>query len=397
MFLLMNKTLDATILRYIGYGLLFLLGAYLLYAVRGTLPLFLIGGLLAYAFEPVIQRLERRGYKRSGAVGFLFVIFLLLMLGVVALLATAFQQIQALAFNLDDYQRQATAMVGTVRERFENLRLPQSVKDSVRDFLEKPQQTIFPVVYNRIKNVPAMLFGSLGTLFIYLVILPLITFSLMMEMNPLRGRLMMLVPPAYRRDVTEIGQNINEVLGRYVRGQLIVCSAFGLLCTLWFEFLAFKYSMDYAIILGIAAVFLYIIPYVGMAAIALSAGLTAYFTAEAPNNTLCAILAVGSVVVFNLVIDYGVSPRVLGKGVGLHPLLVIFALLSGAQMGGIPGMILAVPIFASLRVILIHIFPQLTTPIPETPPETTMKPSDKTPEKITRNVMQQVEEARNES
>jgi predicted PurR-regulated permease PerM len=114
-----------------------------------------------------------------------------------------------------------------VRERFENLRLPQPVKESVQQFLNNPQQTIFPSVYNRIRNVPTILFSSLGTIFIYLVILPLITFSLMMEMNLLRGRLLMLVPPLYRRDVTEMGQEINEVLGRYVRGQLIVCSTFG--------------------------------------------------------------------------------------------------------------------------------------------------------------------------
>jgi predicted PurR-regulated permease PerM len=75
--------------------------------------------------------------------------------------------------------------------------------------------------------------------------------------------------------------------------------------------------------------------------------------------------------VFNLVVDYGVSPRVLGKGVGLHPLIIIFALLSGAQMGGIAGMILAVPIFASLRVILIYLFPQLTAPIPTHRPKPT--------------------------
>lgn len=391
----MNKTLDATILRYIGYGMLFIVGAYLLYAVRGTLPLFFIGGLLAYAFEPIIQRLERRGYSRRGAVGFLFVIFLLLMLGVVALLATAFQQIQALAANATQYQSQAQEVLATIKSRLADVRLPPPIKNTILEFLKNPFEQL-PISFSNVKNVPNLVMSSLGTLFIYFVILPLITFSLMMEMNPLRGRLMMLVPPSYRRDVTEIGQDINEVLGRYVRGQLIVCSAFGLLCTLWFEFLAFKYSMDYALILGIAAVFLYIIPYVGMASIALSAGLTAYFTAEAPNNTMCAILAVGAVVVFNLIIDYGISPRVLGKGVGLHPLLVIFALLSGAQMGGIPGMILAVPIFASLRVILIHLFPQLTAPIPETPPETTMKSSDRTPEKVTRNVMQQVEEAKAE-
>lgn len=393
----MNKTLDATILRYVGYSLLFLLGAYFLYAVRGTLPLFLIGGLLAYAFEPIIQRLESRGYSRRGAVGFLFLIFLLLMVGLFGLLATAFQQVRALSENIDQYQKQATSLMGTLQTRFDHLRLPAPVKESVQQFLDNPQRTLLPSFYAYIRNIPQMVFGSLGSIFLYFVILPLITFSLMMEMNALRGRLMQLVPAPYRRDVTEIGQKINDVLGRYVRGQLIVCSTFGLLVTLFFEFLAFKYSMDYALILGLAAVFLYIIPYVGMAAIALAAGLTAYFTAASPNNTLCAILAVGACVVFNLVVDYGVSPRVLGKGVGLHPLIIIFALLSGAQMGGIAGMILAVPLFASLRVILIYIFPQLTAPIPETPPEVGMTAAEKTPQNITRQVMKQVEDAKNEA
>jgi len=70
------------------------------------------------------------------------------------------------------------------------------------------------------------------------------------------------------------------------------------------------------------------------------------------------------------VIDYGVTPRIVGKGVGLHPLMVIFALLAGAQIGGVLGMVLAIPLFASLRVVAIHLFPQLSAPIPPTPPET---------------------------
>jgi hypothetical protein len=58
-------------------------------------------------------------------------------------------------------------------------------------------------------------------------------------------------------------------------------------------------------------------------------------------------------------LDYGVAPRVLGEGLGLHPLLVLFALLAGAQAGGIIGMILGVPIFASVRMIALRIFPRL--------------------------------------
>jgi predicted PurR-regulated permease PerM len=189
----------------------------------------------------------------------------------------------------------------------------------------------------------------------------------MMEMNPLRARVLMLVPPMYRRDVTEIGQSINEMLGRYVRGQMVVCGLFGLLCTIAFHVLQMTYGMGYALVLGLLAGIVYIVPYIGMATIATAAALTGYFTSTAPVP--CALIAVACCVCFNLVIDYGVAPRVLGKGVGLHPLMVIFALLSGAQLGGIFGMILAIPLFASVRVVLIYLFPQLTAPITTTSPE----------------------------
>jgi predicted PurR-regulated permease PerM len=233
----------------------------------------------------------------------------------------------------------------------------------------------------------AWIFSSLGYIVLLIIVLPIITLWLMMEMNPLRARLLMLVPPVYRRDVTEIGQSINQLLGRYVRGQMIVCSLFGVLCTIAFHILSFRYGMSYPLVLGMLAGFLYIVPYLGMATIATATGLTAYFTSSAPVP--CALLAVGCCVVFNLVIDYGVSPRVLGQGVGLHPVLVIFALLAGAQLGGILGMILAVPVFASLRVVLIYLFPQLTVPIPTASPES----KETRDEDVTRRIVEETREA----
>lgn len=392
----MNKTLDSTLLRYVGYGLMFLVGAYLLYAVRDSLPIFMVGGLLAYAFEPIVQRLEKRGYSRGRAVFFIFLCFLLLLAILFALLATAWQQVQMLLSNVGLYQKQALQAAKSLQTRFEALPLPSNVKKTVVEFLPQMQTKVLSAAPDTLRNIVANAIGSIGTLMVLSILLPVITFSMMMEMNPMRARAMMLVPPSYRRDVTEIGQNINEVLGRYVRGQMIVCALFGVLCTIAFEVLAWRYQMGYPLILGLLAMFIYIVPYIGMLTIAVAAGATAYFTAAAPNNILCAILAVGSCVVINLIMDYGVSPRVLGKGVGLHPLMVIFALLSGFSMGGIPGMILAVPLFASLRVILIYIFPQLTAPIPTTPPEVDMKSGEKSVANVTQRVMQQVEQAQSE-
>src|SRR5690606_37211082 len=111
----------------------------------------------------------------------------------------------------------------------------------------------------------------------------------------------------------------------------IVCSLFGVLCTCAFYALYLLYGMQYPLVLGVLAALIYIVPYFGMATIATAAGLTAYFTSTEPVT--CAIIAVLSCFLFNVTIDYGITPRIVGKGVGLHPLMVIFALLCGAQLG----------------------------------------------------------------
>ncbi len=371
----MNKTLDSVVARYVGYALLFGLCAYLLYCVRGVLPIFAFALLMAYAFEPLLRRMEAGGRSRVASVGFVAVIFVLVLALLVSLLASAWQQAQDLYFRFPTYQHQIIDFVDRNRERIQHLPIPDNVKISANQAVQDLQSRAPALIGERVQALLTWVLGSLGTIGIALIVVPILTLYFMLEMNPLRARALMIVPPLYRRDVIEIADSINELLGRYVRGQMIVCGTFGVLCTLTFTLLSMKFGMGYPIILGLSAAFLYIIPYIGMLLIAMSAGAAAYFTATS-SNVLCAAIAVGSCVVFNLIIDYGVSPRVLGKGVGLHPILVIFALLSGAQVGGIAGMILAVPAFASLRVILIYLFPQFSAPLPQdTTPSDSAHPS----------------------
>jgi predicted PurR-regulated permease PerM len=363
----MNRSLDAIILRYAGYASLFALAAFLLYMVRGALPIFFISGLLAYALEPVLKWLERRGRSRRSAVGYVFVVFLLLMGILASLLATAWQQTQGLVEQAPQYQQQITTMIRGAQHKLEGARLPVNLKHAITDGIADFQSHVPEIISGKTQAAVAWLIPSVGWLMVSLIVVPIVTLWLMVEMNPLRARILILIPAQYRRDVAMIATHINELLGRYVRGQMIVCSLYGVLCTIAFYVLNFLYGMEYPLVLGVLAALIYIVPYLGMATIATSAGLTAYFTSTAPIP--CAIIAVASCLLFNLVIDYGITPRIIGKGVGLHPLMVIFALLAGAQVGGVFGMVLSIPVFASLRVIAIYLFPQLTAPIPETPPE----------------------------
>jgi predicted PurR-regulated permease PerM len=365
----MNKTLDAVVLRYVGFGLLFLCVAVGLYLVRGALPVFLVGGVIAYALEPVLQKLEKRGHSRRGAVGIVFGFYILIALVLLTLLATAFQQGLALVSNIPAYNEQLTTMVESNRLKLQQSRLPEAVKESINDAIDnglKQAQSRGPAIATTAATSGVT---GVGAFLLKLFLLNLIALGLMLEAQSIRGRLMMLVPPVYRRDVTELSLSINELLGRYVRGQMIVCGTYGALCSVAFEILSRIYGMQYPLVLGGMAATLYILPYFGPAVIFASAGMVAYFSSTHPVP--CAIAAVVSCIVLNLIVDYGVAPRVLGRGVGLHPLMVIFALVCGFELGGPLGTVVAVPIFASLRVIAIYLFPQLATPLPDESPAAT--------------------------
>ncbi|MBW3636759.1 MAG: AI-2E family transporter [Armatimonadetes bacterium] len=358
----MNKTLDAVILRYVGFGLLFLGVLVALYLVRGALPIFLVGGLVAFALEPVLQKLEKRGYSRRGAVGFVFGVYLLLSLVLVSLLAAAFQQAQTLISNRETYSRQVTTLVESNRQKLRDSKLPAAIRQSIDEGIDKSLERLQREAPTYASNAATWAVGSLGWLFISVFLLNLVTLGIMIEAQRIRARLLMLVPPPYRRDMSELSHSINELLGRYVRGQMIVCSTYGALCTVAFEVLSRVYGLQYPLVLGALAACIYILPYFGPAIIFTSAGVTAYLTSAQPVNA--AIAAVSCCIVFNLIVDYGIAPRVLGKGVGLHPLMVIFAFLCGFQLGGPLGTVVAVPVFASLRVIAIYLFPQLAAPLP---------------------------------
>ena len=358
----MNKTLDAIILRYLGFGLLFLLAAFLVYLVRGALPVFIGAGLLAFAFEPVLQRLERNGRSRARAVGFVFLVFLLLGAILLSLLAAAFQQGQSLAANIETYNAQVVQLIDSNRARLDKAKLPVSVKQSINEAIDNNLANARARIPALATDFAARALAGTGSFLLNLFLLNLLTLGFMLEAHRIKARLLMVVPPLYRRDVIEIATSINELLGRYVRGQLIVCLSFGALCTVAFEVLSRVYGMQYPLVLGALAATIYILPYFGLAIVAVTAITTAYLTAAQPLP--CALAVLGCIVVINLTTDYGISPRVLGRGVGLHPLLVIFALVCGFHVGGPLGTVVAVPIFASLRVIAIYLFPQLAAPIP---------------------------------
>ena len=161
-----------------------------------------------------------------------------------------------------------------------------------------------------------------------------------------------------------MGRDIGGVFSDYLRGLLIVCTLYGVCMIFMLYGLSFTRGhgalASYALLVGSAAGVLYAVPYLGSATTALITFLVAFAAGGVGFGGLAVLLAL----VINQVFDNIVTPRVVGGGVGLNPVVAIFALILGAKLFGIWGMLLSVPVAASIQVVLFRLFPKLTTPTP---------------------------------
>ncbi len=373
----MNET-DARILRYLGYGALIVALLWLLYLIKDALPIFVLGLFIAYTSDPLLDRLQARGWSRDRAVRFVFICFFGFVL-IVAFIVVPLVVDQVQEFSeryQTKYKKQIASLSQNWQERVEKL-IPKKLqplifereegsktgKRKIRSVilrrLEELRDTVLPKVLGM---AAGFLQGSIGSLLLLLV-LPLIVYYFMNEIDPMRQRVVFLIPEQYREKVVAMSGDVNRMIGRYVRGQFIVCLCFSVAAVIILGVWSAIFGMRYFLLLGLIAGALYIVPYVGMIVNFVLIASIGYLTTD--HSIACALCAGGSLIALNLLFDNLVVPRVVGKELGLHPLTVIFALLAGGQFGGILGMVVAIPVAGAMKAVLLHLFPQLAAPISE--------------------------------
>lgn len=191
------------------------------------------------------------------------------------------------------------------------------------------------------------------------------TFFVLRDAPRLFGSVRGLIPPDQRRDAVHIAEQVNVLIGRYIRGQLLLVGIMSTVTAVGLSVL----ELPYSILLGVVTGFLELIPIAGP----ITAGAIASIVALGhPNPFGWSQLAyVAAVVVMYTVLrqaeDYFVIPLVIGRIVRLHPVVVIFALLAGGSVLGLLGVILAVPAAATIRLVLVYVMARLRDedPLPE--------------------------------
>ncbi len=198
--------------------------------------------------------------------------------------------------------------------------------------------------------------GSLAGFFSFLSFVGIINFYMMIDWEKIRPLIRKLVNPAYRKHLFDIMDKLDIAVGGFLRGQLTVSAIVGILFAVGLfcmGFIGFPVLRDYCIFIGTASAVGGFIPYLGAIIGVTPAILIIILTPDVPwstkLNTLIAVLALFTLI--QSIEGFILQPKIVGKEAGLHPLLVMFALIFGAQFG-IGGMIVAVPLASVIRVLV---------------------------------------------
>ncbi len=353
---------QARLLQFIGKLAACALGVALLlwgfWQIRSILPPFFCALVFAVALAPVVDRMEARGLPRAVAAALAF----LLVFGAIG--GLLFVMVPLVSDQIGQ-------IVTELRLRFkldEPTTLSKTLADSISIFGRRnaiPAFVIDPLVHEA-KNSASLLTGWLEAFgrtllgfipsLIFVVLVPILALYAVIDYHKLFAKFLLLFPRAKRGAVRGIASDVTLVFGRYLRGLGIVC----LLDTVAITgvLLLFPPTRPFAAALGLIAGVLYAVPYLGAIT---STSLIALVAFAAPQGSVAYLIYVTLCIALcqQIVFDQIISPRVLGAQVGLHPILSVFALMAGNVLFGVGGMLLAVPVAASLQVVVLHLLPRL--------------------------------------
>src|SRR5690606_28365756 len=209
---------------------------------------------------------------------------------------------------------------------------------------------IADTLQNTVTSIITGVTGLISTItgvILSVVIVPFILFYLLKDGEKLPEYFLKLLPPRFRDDTREVFTEADKQLGAYIQGQLIVAFCIGVMVYIGFLII----GMDYALLLGVLAMVTSVVPYIGPAIAITPAAIIALVTSPFMLVKLAVVWTVVQLVEGNLI-----SPQVMGKTLFIHPVTIIFVLLTAGSLFGVVGVILGIPMYALLRVLISHFY-----------------------------------------
>ena len=335
-----RKLVVSTYLQYI----LLAAGVVLLVAfvrqIGGVLLTFLAAGVLAYALNPLVRRLEGLRIPRAIAVvGVFLVLSFVVVVTLLLIIVPSVGQVQIVVRNPQDLVDQVIALVNRLQNvPYVGRYVAQLNQDRILQLLRENAPSAEQVA-NVATGVIGGVFGVFGTIF-NLFLMVLISIYLLLEREKITDALLNAIPETVREQSLELFYAVERSLVRYLRGQLLLCAIMGVLGWAIMYFTVGEYALP----IGAWVATTEIIPVLGAFLGAIPAVAVALFVPG--GGFVQALLVAGLFLLAQQIEGNLLVPRIQGGSVGVHPLVVLFATLAGTALYGILGAIFAVPVVA---------------------------------------------------
>ena len=307
----------------------------------------ILSGLLFYLLNPLVDLMEKYKINRVLAISIIFVIIaFLLIIGLAVAIPNLQRQVIIFAQNVPSYIEDADRVIDDLVTK----RLPDDFRPQLEQVLAQfsTQATAWASnISSKAVNWVSAIISGTSQVIVALIIMPFMLFYLLRDGKGLRDYITQFLPNKLREPVGKVLSDVNQQLANYVRGQITVAVIVAIMFIIFFKIIGLRY----AVALGVTAGVLNLVPYLGS------------FLAMLPALVLG--LIAGPVMLLKVIIVFiveqtiegrFVSPLILGSQLNIHPITILFVLLTSGSMFGIWGVLLGIPIYASAKVVISEIF-----------------------------------------
>lgn len=308
--------------------------------LKEILTPFIIAMIISYVLNPVVSILNARKMPRPVAVLTIYTVFIVSVTVVMMNIIPMFmKQLQELNAHLPQLAMRAQSIVDGVNHEKS---IPDSIRSGINQALAKLENGITAAISEYINGI-----GSTINMLFVAFIVPFLAFYILKDFQLIEKTALAIVPKTQRKQVITLLVDMDTALGNYIRGQFLVCVIIGGLAYVGYWLIGMPYALLLASLVAVFNIIPYLGPFFGAAPAIIMASTVSFkmVLLVVVVNTICQVLE-GNVI----------SPQVVGRSLKMHPLVIIFALLVGGEIAGVPGLILAVPFFAVMKVILQHVF-----------------------------------------
>ena len=320
--------------------------------LTGIILLLVLSIFFAYLVAPLVEFLQRPRSLSSRTIAMPRVLAILIAYITIAFVTVfaVYAVLPGLTNQYPEFANQAKEYWASLGERTKSIieysrsgRIPPRVVEEINHAVPKVVEKVSTVATEFATSALAYL-----VLYIpWLILIPILAFFLLKDADSFRRSALLMLPRGrWRWRGDEFFQDINNTLAAYIRAQLTACLFIGVTCAIGFTLL----GLPGGLVMGVIAGVFEFVPLVGPVTVALMAAVLAMLHAG-PFNAFLVLLFLG---VLRIVQDYAVYPRLIGQGIHLHPLAVIFAILAGEKLAGVAGIFLAIPVVAILTVSYRH-------------------------------------------